>query len=334
MNKHLGYLVAQCFDGYGYLANQWMRAKHGIPQRKATVSKDATLLSPEDLAYPERFLARFSRRTEEGFDGFIYGSDPRRVSFSFASPYDSGIARNDRVCATLYRGAPHNSRVIILVGGLFSSATGFTRMAARCFAKGPFDCCEITLPFHGARTAYGTAGVGWISADPIVTFESFVQSVCDVNRLHDILSSRFRYENIFAAGMSMGGNLACISSLVKDYGGVSLFMCGTSPAEIFWHSPSPYLRALRRNAEEAGHTLEDFRRYWRVSDVSRFDARPRSRKLLMVNGEFDTVTKAVYAHRLLNALPSCVMISCSAGHYSAAFFSRVWVKESSSFFLT
>lgn len=333
MHKHLGYLVARCFDGYGYLGNQWIRARYGIPRRRATVSKDATLLSPEDLAHPEHFLTRFSRRTEEGFDGFIYGSDPRRVSFSFASPYDSGIARNDRVYATLYQGAPRNSRVIILVGGLFSSATSYTRMAARRFAKGLFDCCEITLPFHGARMAYGTAGVEWISADPIVTFESFVQSVCDVNRLHDILSSRFRYENIFAAGMSVGGNLACVSSLVKEYGGISLFMAGISPAEIFWHSPSPYLRGLRRRAEEAGYTLEDVQRHWTISDISRFDARPRSRKFLMMNGEFDTVTKPRYAHRLMNTLPGCVMISCPAGHYSAACFSRAWVKESSGFFL-
>lgn len=328
MYKHLGYLLARCFDGYGYLANQWYKARYGIPKRRAAVSKDATLLSLEDLTHPEHFLARFSRRTEEDFDGSIYGSDPRQVSFSFASPYDSGIAQNDRVYATLYRGAPRNNKVIILVGGLFSSATGSTRMVARRFAREPFDCCEMTLPLHGARAAYETAGIGWLGGDPIVTFESFVQSVCDLNCLHDILSGRFRYKDIFVAGMSMGGNIACISSLVRAYGGVSLFMSGTSPAEIFWHSPSPYLRALRRSAEQAGYTLEDFRRYWCISDVSRFDARPQSRKFLMMNGEFDAVTKARYAHRLLNTLPGCVMITRPAGHYSGVCFLKEWARES------
>ena len=172
---------------------------------------------------------------------------------SYSSPFNSGIAVNDRVYSELFIPDKKNgnSGVIILLHGFTSklhSLKHYYGFISRAVEK-HHPCLLINLPFHLHRTPPGErSGQRLIQNRDNETLDFFNQAVMDIKRGIHIINKLFSEDSRFKknpfgkidfsiCGLSLGGMISVVAmAWEKSIRKGVLIQCGGNWDTIYWNS--------------------------------------------------------------------------------------------------
>lgn len=154
---------------------------------------------------------------------------------------------------------------------------------ARGFFRRGYNVALFAMPFHGPRTPARAIYSGQLFPNRELrrTNEGFGQAVCDLRALIGWLRRERGVGPVGLAGMSLGGyTTALMAALEPDLSCAVVIMAPCSLADGLWfHGQSS---GAKRQAEQAGFTLDDFRTIWAIHTPIVLPRKvPRERTLLV-----------------------------------------------------
>lgn len=188
----------------------------------------------------------------------------------------------------------------------------------------------MIMPYHGKRSLK-KPGLDWLTADGVGIPESFLQSVLDTNRLHDLLRKNFQYKNIYIVGLSIGGNVAAVSSFLRKYNGCSYITSGVSTSSLLFNAPLPFVKAVSKKIREE-YSEEEIHKLWIMADTSKYKAKNKSNRHLVIAGVYDDFASPKLATNLMNSFPETQLLVYPGNHYNSILFLKDAFKNIHSFF--
>lgn len=317
----LWYLVTLTFHVGNLIITRITIIRFGVINRPASMTKDQ-VYKRTNFENPTEFYNSFISNDSKKFcitDIREISKGRTKSSISFSSPYPSTQRENNTVFANLYKKGQKDS-VVIFLSGLFINFNWSDRMMTRLFCNEEFDSCNMSLPYHGPRTTI-KPGLEWLSSDAIAVTESFVQSVLDVNRLYDILSHDLDYKKIYIVGLSIGGNVASVSTFMRNYEGATYITTGISTSDLLLSAPLRFVQAVHAEMNKK-YSDEEIKDLWAMADISRFKSPQKSKRNMIIAGLFDEFAKARLTFKMRDSLDNCELLVYPANHYNSIFFLR------------
>ncbi len=211
-----------------------------------------------------------------------------------------------------------------MLHGVWRQDRDFEDWMGRMLAQHGVTTAVLSLPFHWERSPDGVpSGAQFFSADPLWTAAAFRQAVIDARAALGLL--RGSGGPVGLIGFSLGGILAhVVMSLEPLDLGVSVLAAGDT-AGVVWEGT--LTRAYRQAMQARGITLGRLAELWSIGNPSRYAARVRARRILMVNARYDQVVPRRFTDELWQALGQPAIRWLAAGHITAFLFRRVIVDE-------
>jgi pimeloyl-ACP methyl ester carboxylesterase len=185
---------------------------------------------------------------------------------------------------------------------------------ARALYRMGLDVALFTMPFHGRRTPRQARFPGQLfpSRNLRRTNEAFGQAVADLRALMGWLRQRGSGQP-GVLGISLGGyTSALLAGLQSELAFAVPIAAPCSMADVLWfhgrRSPG------RREAEEVGFTLEDFRGVWAIHCPLSHPVRLPRERLLLVWLEGDHVVPRVHQLALWRHLGQPELLTAHGGH--------------------
>jgi dienelactone hydrolase len=295
-----------------------------VPYGESPVTADACL-DPACLDDPASFYPLPGPVRPDVWETVDEADGVEVESFSFASAFPFGIAKNDRVAVRFYRPSRRPPVWSLLVlHGIWRQDTEFEEKLCRDLASNGVSSALLTLPFHWERAvADAPSGAYFLSPDPLWTSAAFRQAIVDARGVLGLL--RGRGVPVGILGFSLGGIIAHVLMGVEQVDlGVSA-LAGGDTAGIVWESMLTH--AYRRGMEARGITLPRLSALWATGDPLRFAARLRPPRLRMVNARYDRLVPPRFTEALWEALGRPAIRWLPAGHITAFLFRRTIVAE-------
>lgn len=192
----------------------------------------------------------------------------------------------------------------------------------------------MELPYHLGRTPPGSrSGKMAIQADPTRLVETMTQSVVDVRRSIDFLSTvpGIDSRQFGVSGTSLGALVAALSYAVEPRLKRAAFLLGgVDLASIVWHSSR--VVGEREKLRKAGYSENSLRDALRPIEIGAFlRARP-PQTAFVIGAKYDTVIPRSSTDGLINDLPGCKTLWLDTGHYGGVFIQRRILSEVAGFF--
>lgn len=332
LNYFFWHAMATLFHWYVLLLTKKTALLFGVLKRNPSIKKE-DVLAMVNFENPAQYYDFFKDKPDTSEYQVTLQTKGKKLNethFQFESPFTSAAAMNNIVPSLLYSNAQPTKKVVIFVSALFVSFNWSDRVMTRLLAKSGFDACSIALPYHGPRTTI-KPGLEWLSSDAVAVTEAFTQSVLDVNKLHDILRDKFGYEEIYIVGLSIGGNIACVSTFIKNYQGGCYITTGVSTADLIVSSPLPYVEAVHKDMNKT-YPDADIQALWAMGDTSRFTGAQKCPRNMVIAGFFDKFAKPELTQRMYKSLKNCELVIYPASHYNSFIFLRTAFKNILRFF--
>jgi dienelactone hydrolase len=295
-----------------------------VPHGPSPLAAEACL-DPRTLAEPERFYAAppAARPATQATVDERAGVAVEALTFESPAPF--GIARNDLAHLRVY--APTlrpSSFSLLLLHGVWRQDRDFEDWMGRALAQHGVTAAVLSLPFHWERGADGVpSGAQFFSADPLWTAAAFRQAAIDARAALGWLRGSGRPVGL--VGFSLGGILAHVVMSLEPLDLAVSVLAGGNTAGVVWEGT--LTRAYRLAMQAGGITLGRLTGLWSVGNPSRYAARVRARRILMVNARYDQVVPRRFTDELWQALGKPAIRWLAAGHITAFLFRRVIVDE-------
>jgi dienelactone hydrolase len=242
------------------------------------------------------------------------------VLVRFASPIETGDARNDLVALEWYRARQEDpaakAPAVVVV---HESGRGMTvgRLLAKAFAQQGIHAFLLQLPSYGERRNETTGA-------PSNILVLMRQGVADVRRAYDAVAvlPGVDRERIALQGTSLGAIVsATAGSLDGCYESVFLLMAGGDLYEMIKTGERDTAN-VRRKLEEMGVTDEQLRQMAWVIEPTRIAHRLNAERTWLYSGKKDTVVPPRHAQVLAEAagLDARHHVQLNADHYSGTIY--------------
>lgn len=245
-----------------------------------------------------------------------------RVPLSFPSPLPSGVARNDRVPAALFRpkGRPAVGAVIHLPAWRERDLTAESLVAAGLASQG-LAVVLMPLPWQASRAADGVPPGEWtLSADLARTREAWRQGLADVLRVSRWLEEQqgFGPDRQAVFGISLGGHVASIAlGAYPERFRAGAFVLAGGGLERALDAKEVHLQAAARDLAARGVTRADVVEMVDVLDPANWaDARRRD-DVFLVGARADEIVPAAQVETLAAAWGGAHVLWLEGTHMGA-----------------
>lgn len=258
------------------------------------------ILNPHPFQYPAEKVDVAKKMLEQRKDFTIY-------ELSFASPFQSRWAENNRVIVYLFS-PPHKKGKVLVLHTLGTRDLKLEREICRRFAQLGYESAALVMPFHLGRRPVGLKK-GWgFLASPSIMRETLIQSVMDGRRFLDIWCENG--EKVAIVGLSLGAIVGVLTMGVDRRVEKGVFIMGGGNFPIL--IPHSILFAFKsyKWSEEELSILENV-------DPLKYAPLIPPRPVLMINGRLDLVVPYNCSYSLWKAMgePKVEWLWC--GHYGA-----------------
>ncbi len=248
-----------------------------------------------------------------------------RIPVEFDSPRPSGIAKNDRIRATLYLPADGEPRGAIIQLPIWKerSLAGEAIVSTALAAKG-YAVFLFPSPYQVDRAPDGVGPGDWtISSDLSRTREAWLQGMADVLRASRYLETKgFAPARQAVMGISLGGHMAanCFGAYPDRFTGGIFLLAGGNLDLLLASGTLPDAQFAPR-VRAPGVTREDISELLRPLDPltwNRNVTRAVGERCLLVGAKADELVPPAHVEALAKALPGSHLVWVEGGHYDAA----------------
>ncbi len=244
-----------------------------------------------------------------------------RTPVSFDSPVRSGLAKNDRVNAVLFRPAEGEAvgAVVQLPAwkerNLVAEEIASMSLAARGVATLLFP-----LPYQVDRTPAGARSGEWtLSPNLSRAREAWMQGMADAARASLVLERRFRFPPAKQGvmGISLGGHVAAdaYGAYPTRFAAGAFVLAGGNVSTVV-NGTSEVVRAMRDHLFARGVTAEDVIDLVRPMDPATYADPARRDGVLIVGARFDPIVPPAQVEGLSQAYGGAEILWLDADHTS------------------
>ena len=237
----------------------------------------------------------------------------------FLSAAPSGHARNDGVHGERWRAKDQAARAaVIMFHGGFAPSFAAETLIAPPFLKAGIDVFVLALPWHMQRAPIEAAYSGQylLSGDAPRLVRGFAQGAQDAAALAFALRAQ-GYEQVFAGGISLGGNVAAQAAVIAEFDFVYMLIPAADPFVTVWRTPIG--AGVVRAAKAAGVADDTVAEAMRLI-TPRFLGPPRTQpeRIRIVMGEHDLLCPPAPIEALADAWSITDIERLGCGHRSFA----------------
>ena len=241
---------------------------------------------------------------------------------TFPSAYISGFAENDTVRIKVFMPTEPTGPVPSVVVLHYWGATDLNLEAqtGRELNSRGVAAVVMTLPFHLTRTPKGSrSGELALQADPTKLVASMTQSILDLRRTVDWISSRPEFDKtkIGLAGTSLGGIVGSLGYGIEPrFVAGSFVLAGADLAGILWNSSR--VVSQREDMRRRGFTEDKLREALQAIEPGTYLDQKDARPSLVVAASLDTVVPPDNSRKLVSLLGQPTVVWLSTGHFGGA----------------
>lgn len=255
------------------------------------------------------------------------GYRQRRVSFP--SPKPSGNVRNDVVWCDYYTPITPGPHPAMLVLHAFRTKAGHKeRDLCRAAARNGIVTLLMTLPYHMARRSAEAGPKQLLADDATRALEAFRQATADGLAAVDWLArqSEVNTHRLGLVGLSLGTFIGVRVMANEPRLRFGVLILGGGGLDVLIKDSLIGQALFQAMVRRGGNPLEALPKLLELDPVSYAD-KLRDRRLLMINGLYDTIIPPAAATRLWERLGRPELIWIPIGHQGAVLFRALLIEE-------
>lgn len=249
--------------------------------------------------------------------------------FAFPSPLPSPHERNNQVWCDYYE--PVSGRkapAILVLHSLGVIAAHKEHDVCRAAARSGMSALLMTLPYHMARSSPGAGVDKFLSGDVDQTVAAFRQANADALRAVEWLASQPRVdaERMGIVGLSIGALVSVRAMANEPRLKFGVLIVGGGGLKELMEESFIGGRVKREIVRRRLNFLFAFIKLQEI-DPLRYAPQLRDRRILMIDGIYDTVMPPAAARRLWDALDRPSIVWIPTGHAGAVVHRKALIAE-------